>query len=82
MKIHKETECGQHRCEDCEENLVLAKYTWFGYMLFFIPATIMFVLSLIQFITIDEKQCYTRTYLSGRGTDIEVLRNQDIVCPK
>ena len=29
----------------------------------------------------DASGCYTREYISGRGTDFETLRSTDIKCP-
>lgn len=80
--MEKETICVRHHCEHCGKYLVERWQNWLFVVVMLIFITPMAILSVIQMRNENKKQCYTREYISGRGTNFEVLRNKDVECPK
>ena len=75
--------CVSHKCDKCEKDLY--EYTKSDRLLIFIiMLSVMFIV--LGGITLLEnsttKYCYERHYVSGRGTDLEVIKNVDVDCPK
>lgn len=77
--MKKEKICIEHHCEDCGKDLVSRWSNW-GIIIVFLILMLPMVISMLLNLP-ENKQCYTREYISGRGTDFEVLRNKDIKCP-
>lgn len=82
--MKKETRCLNHQCEECGNKLYPKWSNWFNIVFCSFIIVLMFLFSWLQDKQLKSLsiQCYERHYLSGRGTDLEVLKNIDIKCPK
>ena len=84
IEVKEYRSCTSHYCRKCRKKL--RTNMSFGNKVFIIVLyTIMVGMMGLMFWwenTISSQfNCYTRTYLSGRGTDIETLQTRDIKCP-
>ena len=74
--------CESHRCKVCHKSLYEYSATTrivFTSIMFLVMASVVILSSYL-----DNKQtetCYERQYISGRGTDTELVRAIDVKCP-
>lgn len=83
IKSKTYTNCLSHECDVCGRKLK-SKMFWQEIVLLVVIVSVLY--GSVFFISYLENRwitnCYTREYISGRGTDMEVLENTDIECPE
>ncbi len=78
-----EVVCLSHQCEECGKSLFTASVAEKIIMFtIFISAMFVFCSGLTYLDNMSAKDCFERHYLGGRGTDLEVIKTVDVVCPE
>lgn len=74
--------CESHRCKVCSKSLYEYSTTSrivFTSIMFLAMASVVILATYLE--NKSSKDCYERHYISGRGTDIELIQNVDVKCP-
>ena len=75
--------CLNHECEKCGKKLYEnTRKDKLITLIIMLLAWSFVVGSIFLLENSTSKDCYERHYISGRGTDLEVLKNVDVDCPK